>query len=93
MIKYDKHPNGKLRRNYKDQVSIECTVECIAKENEKYTTDLASKNDSNSRQGSKQSNTRKGLSQQASFKQQSKRLDTPEVLNISVGAAMGETSF
>ena len=61
MIKYDKHPNGKLRRNYKDMLSLECTIECIAKENEKFTTDLASKNDTNSRAGSKQSNNRKSL--------------------------------
>ena len=55
MIKYDKHPNVKKRRDYKDMLTLECTVDCIAKENEKWNPELGSRNDSNSRQGSKQS--------------------------------------
>ena len=34
MVKYDKHPNVKLRRNYKDMVSVECTQECIMRQHE-----------------------------------------------------------
>ena len=44
MVKYDKHPNPKLRRNYKDMVSVECTVECLQKENDKYV-ELQNKDD------------------------------------------------
>ena len=29
MIKYDKHPNVKKRRDYKDMLTVECTVDCI----------------------------------------------------------------
>lgn len=61
MVKYDKHPNVKKRRDYKDMVTVECTVECISKENERFTTDFASKTESNSRAGSKQSTNRKGF--------------------------------
>ena len=42
MIKFDKHPNGKLRRNYKDMVSVECVVETIAEENAKCGNDVLS---------------------------------------------------
>lgn len=50
MIKYDKHPNVKKRRDYKDMVTVECTVDCISKENEKFNAvDLGSRADSNSR--------------------------------------------
>ena len=34
--KYDKHPNVKKRRDYREMLSLECTLECIKKEDEKY---------------------------------------------------------
>ena len=34
--KYDKHPNIKKRRDYREMLSLECTLECIKKEHEKY---------------------------------------------------------
>ena len=55
MVKYDKHPNVKKRRDYKDMLTVECTVDCITKENDKFNPEIGSRNDSNSRQGSKQS--------------------------------------
>ena len=35
VVKYDKNPNPKLRRNYKDMVAVEVTVECLQKAHEK----------------------------------------------------------
>ena len=39
MIKYDKHPNLKKRRDYKDMLTVECLLECIEKEHEKRIVD------------------------------------------------------
>ena len=51
VVKYDKNPNPKLRRNYKDMVAIEVTVECLQKAHEKkYGVDTP-----DNRSGSKQS--------------------------------------
>ena len=34
--KYDKHPVLKKRRDYREMLSFECTLDCIKKEHEKY---------------------------------------------------------
>ena len=80
MTKFEKHPNPKLRRNYKDMISYECTVECL----EKYISDN-NPVDENTKSGS----SRLGSKLQAKrtpipLMQPKPRLDTPEQLNISI---------
>lgn len=91
MIKYDKHPNGKLRRNYKDMVSVECTVECIAKEAEKHVELTVNDGKSSSRAASKNSATRAMKpSNTLTTARDKKRLESPNPVNINVEVSMGE---
>lgn len=91
MIKYDGHPNAKKRKDNKGMVTVECNVECISKAYERNTAaDLASKNENNSRTGSKQSMNQKGLIPSGPKTMQSRRIETPEALNINVSVTLSE---
>ena len=52
--KFDKHPDGKKRRTYKDMLSMECGLDVLTKENEKYVQPALS-GDNSKRPGSQTS--------------------------------------
>ena len=90
VLKFEKNPNPKLRRNYKDMTAIEVTIECLARECEKLNEALSG-NGKVERASSKQSARRSVLGRKNSTttpgsRSQTKRQETPDLVNINIQA-------